>query len=1182
MQIDISKLGKGNLNRIYNQQSGSNQSNLQVNQIITATITEKTEHKLTLTTKNKLSFEAESATINGEVGDELTFKVIKNDKDGLKLRQILVNEGTTKSRKQITRQGEILTLFKKANFVKGDGKESGLKAGMDASGEEVQALSEEQSEAEAEALALARAKNSLSQLSNGTTQSAVRELVASGLSLNKISIDMLSKLVLAIEKSSGEQLPLSDKNAKQVSKALRQLNEAMPLNDTQISYLLKENKTLSVDSIYRSQFSVSGTKRTSSKQSEGAEKGSAKAEEPEFSDYSDAVSLSHSQEEAKAISNQVWKELKGKAKEIYRREGISLNHLDTARFLIDNEIPITKNNVYKAELLKKPLDTEKLIRQLSLLIRENKDIYKAELFEGELQNVAPSVNPEQLEKTYDSLLKELPKIDTQRILFLQNHNRPITLFNLRNAGTAGAAGIGGATGTMGAGNIAGTAGAASVSERGQVNLDTDKAGKLQESKLYLEEIRLKLSTEAAQRLIGKKINIDTMPLREAVEHLRALDKEKYESALRSVSAPVTEANVDKMSSLYDRLTKINPLTNNVFGNLLLKRSDFTINAIHEQVALARSQTAISDLTRAESAYEAFQTVPTAKFGDTFQKVSGQFGDLLQKLSIESSDENIRAATILSKNQIDITEEALYELRMIDNKINQIHNRLHPAIAANMVKEGLVPSEMHVDSLLDYVSQFEETFGQDNADKIAAQIYEMDKNKSLDSETRESVISIYRMLNQIQSDGAASLGLTLKTQLPLTLNNLFEASKHLGKTKGASSRLDINIDKNFGLLEETKRSDIRQAMEKIKEKYTDQRPVTEEEKALLQDSNLQPSIENLQLLAQQPSNKTELLKLSVAKSELDRLISKLTAPNGEKGLEELKGDFMNQPLSSILQSFSETENNHPAAAERAQQDQAKAFLQQLNSLQSYPDEALTWLQERNMPMSMKNLLLAKERANDEHLLSKGLSALGTDLDSVMDAELKDLVEGKSPAEVNQGLLDNLSQVDLKVGDYQKLEQVRGLLQAEARNADPSKLSLPVKLKAGLSTLNMLVLKQKREPSVFMSLDTKALGTVQMFFKTKDQSLDLQISIEKGEALLEGKLQELKENIQDLGLKPDIKILVGNQDSGSATSGANVAKAANAEEELDTKADEKQENRAFSVQGKRFYELVSTLVKSVDLE
>lgn len=286
--------------------------------------------------------------------------------------------------------------------------------------------------------------------------------------------------------------------------------------------------------------------------------------------------------------------------------------------------------------------------------------------------------------------------------------------------------------------------------------------KLVTAQRQLAEIQWKMTVQAAIRLAHKGIEINTEPLQELVEHLRSLESEGHAKALRAMGSDVS--HTAQMEQIFRAIEDIKPVAAHIHANVqakvLNRQVDFNLAGVH----------------KAAKAYKANATMADPRYGDDFDKVSDQFKPLLSRLGVAPTNENIRAAMILSRNEMDVALPAIEAVKTIDAKIAAVTDRLSPMMAAQMLKDGHKPLTMHMDELLSYIRKFEEQHGYSGGDKIAQYILEMDRSNTLTPEERSGMIDVYRMLHIIQKNGSAALGLALKQSSPLTLGSLMEAAK----------------------------------------------------------------------------------------------------------------------------------------------------------------------------------------------------------------------------------------------------------------------------------------------------------------------------------------------------------------------------------------------------------------------
>lgn len=491
------------------------------------------------------------------------------------------------------------------------------------------------------------------------------------------------------------------------------------------------------------------------------------------------------------------KELESQIKQRLDLEGLAITNaiLDISKFLIQNDIPLTKENIQKVSQLKDIKNQIKLQEIYSLAIenmKQDKEVTDIPIVQDELVSGAISKHDIKiLDKKYDQIIADLPKISEDDIKTILLYNKPVTIDELRkNTDTSP--------------DISTNS---RVSDERSILLDgLSVDAETIKIKRQLAEIQLKLTKESASRLAGKGIDIDTQPLEQVIDSLKQVEKEIYESTLRMTDTPPTDENIAKMERIYDQVNKLLPTTYQAYHDIIQNKSDFTIDTVANANSAAISKM-LDDI-------ETFATVPSAKYGDSFRAtLNREIEGVLQDLNIDTTEQNIKAAKILSKTEIDVTEENLTEVKIIDTKIESISNRLHPVIAANMVKDGLNPTEMHVDEVLSYIDKFGDTYGDNLSDKIAKFILEMDDNKTLNPQERESMIAIYRLLNLAKKDESVAIGIALKSESELTLGNLMEASKYYKRTAARREDVDISIGDDFGALEKlvTPQNSIRQIL-----------------------------------------------------------------------------------------------------------------------------------------------------------------------------------------------------------------------------------------------------------------------------------------------------------------------------------------------------------------------------------
>ncbi len=1007
-----------------------NKLKLELGAIVNATVTSRDKKTVTLTTKDNVKFTADSKSVVGEVGDELSFEVIKSGKDGIELRQKFMDEYNQTKQTRATGQLKKISvnydMFKKNDFI---------------SEEKPGETELEDNTASRTSKAIAAIRRKLAYASESSSRSAVRELVASGLSLSKISISVLS--AVSSEITHKEALSPPDKQKLQQFGA--KLSELTEVSENQIVEILRSEKPLTVGSLYLSKYSSK----------EGASR-----EQPALSD-----------DELKALEPEINK--------FFDREQIepSKRNTETAMFLLKNDVPLTKENMQKVELLsdlRDNLDIKRLMEQAAQAIINGDNAMDVEL----------SRSNKDLAERYDEIIKILPKMSENSIEYLMARKSPINLKNLKQAAELG-------FNTISMRNAA---------ERMRADIPQNNAAHTERTpaehhnaaadKLRLMEIQLRLTHEAAHRLVGKNINIETMPLQEAVETLREMDAADYEKNLRIAGAEPTRENVSKMSVTFNRLAEIKLLTNNVFGKIIHNKADFTINGIYESVSVAKVREYMDN----------YESITTARNIGNLDKYEEMYADALEGMGLESTPENIRAASILAKNKIDITEEGLAGVKLIDAKITAIQSRLHPNIAASIIKDGINPVEMHVDEMLEYIDKYEDLYGESTVDKIAAHIRELDDNKTIDDDMHKALTATYRMLNIIQKDSNAVLGLAAKENFQLTLGNLMDTTKLYLSSKSGSNYIDFSA----------------------------------EEGGVVGRVQSQDSIRNI--LRDYITFKTGEFAREANPNALSKAFENFPDANNEE-LDRLT-DYMRD------------ENATDATEYRLEKS-----VEQVNDVINASQSTLQYMQDNQIPMTTGNIIAAQGLIKNPFFVGDGLNRVNekinragrtdrvdraerTDradkhgsadkLRSVMDTDLTPLKEGKSPEEILNDVAAELNDIDEAYPNERLFEQITLIQNAiKVQNFTAGRgngFSLPVGLHDGVSSLNMYVLNEQineGEPAdILMSIKTGVLGEVSAYFTIRGDSLSVKLKAapDSIDALRrnEGKLLEF---LREAGISAD---------------------------------------------------------------
>jgi hypothetical protein len=445
------------------------------------------------------------------------------------------------------------------------------------------------------------------------------------------------------------------------------------------------------------------------------------------------------------------------------------------------------------------------------------------------------------------------------------------------------------------------------------------------------------------------------------------------------------------------------------------------------------------------------------------------------MGIAATSEHVKAAFILSKNKMDITSEGLHAVKEIDAKITAIADRLHPLIAAHMIKEGLNPLEMHADQLLAYIKRFNFDMGESGAEKTARYIRELDKNRAIDSDTRKTMIAIYRMLHVIQKDGAASLGLAAQMNAPLTLGGLFNLSQNRRGINQDKS-VDITVNDALGELERLTRPEgnIRAAIE---------------------SGTTRQHISHMDIVA---DGFTDMAQPTV--------LAKLIQAAG--GMEQALEDLANAEKEPVPTNYA-------------------SMTDQIESIVAANPETIYMLQGRNISTRLGNVKAADELAKTDRALEDTLTDLGRDNEQAMEAipasDLSALRGGQTVGQILAQIHAALGEDNL-VPTWHKVHSLFAVTHGLNGDAEEG-FQLPIRVNGRIRHLKMHVLNERALTAdgarIFLSLDTARLGTVTAYFTVNNEGthgLNAVIAAQTPAALatLESHQNDLMDLAQQVGV------------------------------------------------------------------
>ncbi|MBR5789814.1 MAG: hypothetical protein IKX99_06895 [Lachnospiraceae bacterium] len=294
------------------------------------------------------------------------------------------------------------------------------------------------------------------------------------------------------------------------------------------------------------------------------------------------------------------------------------------------------------------------------------------------------------------------------------------------------------------------------------------------AKRRIVEASLILSEEANLTLCKKDMHIDTTGLQKIVEGLK-----DEEAALEKAMCGSVEGfgEFEKTVDLIDEI-KASP----AYAMPILNFSN-TIPEIKEAIDNFVSTHSIGEkaLDMAAASYDTMRTEIRPDLGDSIKKAFANVSDILSEMGMEDNAVNERAVRILGYNSMEITEEAVENIKVNDEKWQNVFNNLTPKVVLTMIREGYNPLNVELTELNDKAVELRERIGDTGTEKYSKFLYDLTKKDGITEEERESYMGIYRLLRQVEKTDGAVIGAAVASNAELTLKNLITEvrSRHTG-------------------------------------------------------------------------------------------------------------------------------------------------------------------------------------------------------------------------------------------------------------------------------------------------------------------------------------------------------------------------------------------------------------------
>jgi hypothetical protein len=961
------------------------------------------------------------------------------------------------------------------------------------------------------------------------------------------TFDQITEEIIAARLKE-ENLPVTDKNISEIKKALLLSDTAGRMDDKTERFLIDQDIAPTIENIYKAFYS--GGKKTTGQKQE--------------------------------LTETEWKELLPQVKAVIQDSGYEVNdeNLREAKWLIENKLPLTnKTFSYKKVLeeIKSGVDSEMVFDRILEGMKNGvqpKNVSLDTQDETALLNTLTdirSISPEAVSyavsEGIDLTIRKLAAVQTdlssgkitpEEIKASMKYMTMAASTDPKHIGRKKVDGV-----STGEENTEDNPGRVTVEDRsdneeriennsdkeeyservsdrevrpgGEADQDTaseDRSGDKDhtdsnQSKQYeavkaqrqMEEIRLKMTLEAASRLEKKGIAIETQKLEKVVEELRKLENSYYRKLLEEAEVSATTEAMETIKNTSQSLEQLRYIPISTIGATLSERGTQTLPGL-----LIDGLKLQSEYAKAGTAYETLMTVPNSEYGDSIRKAFSHMDSLLNELNLESTEQNQRAVRILGYNQMEITTENIEQVKTYDSEVTDLIKNLHPAITVRMIKEGMNPLNMTISELNDKIAEMKEEQGITSEEKFSTYLHKLEKEEGITPEERKAYIGIYRLLYNVEKSDGAALGSVIKADREVTLNNLLTAVQ-----TGKKGRLDAIIDDEFGTLTQMTRN-----KESIAEQLGGFRVGTSEQSSLQELTNekeirLEEQTRYLERILKQITDELspdKLLKLSQNHSQANTLAN-AGNPDTAWGNDGIWNRIKDISAEQLLQKLQQEQTSDTVTEEIQAQK-----VEQLRELCGKAEQSIRFLNDFQMSSTPQNITLAnhilangtspivkllkKQNENDNENLTDGIKELKDLSDTINDKSSMNEAYEALEEKAKQMLEGACSEETL---DSRRLAELRSTaMQMSFLRTMASRefYQIPVQTAKGITNVNLTILRGSESGGkVAVTVNSEQLGDIKAEFSLKQQTLkgfiscDNQNGIEK----LQAHVSEIEKTAED---------------------------------------------------------------------
>lgn len=835
----------------------------------------------------------------------------------------------------------------------------------------------------------------------------IQKIVLQNVVSNVIGANMAHQIANRLMNAN---LPVTAENIRKIANSLEMSGVVTQMSDKAMNYLINHELEPTIQNVYHAQYA-----------------GDSKQYRNYIPDYgngyqSAAVNYEGATpREDYAVIEENWQQVKPQAEKILADAGLEVNEeaLKQAKWLFGNELPITEDTLQRLDQLhtiKNEYDQE------ALLVDIVKSFAKGELPE----NVSLAKN--KMEVTNQSVEVFLAEVEKQMTELEEQSGFAVdTQENIGNAEHI-----------------------ENITKRRQ-----------------MEEIRLKMSLQAAKNLQDKGIELDINRMEEIVEELRNMEEEYYRGILHEQNVSDTPEHIEILRNTTDCVNELKQAPSYILGSTLSVVDRITLTDLKQE-----AQDVKTVLDRAGEAYDTLMTQPRKDLGDHMEKAFRNIDNILSELNMDATTANQRAVKILGYNGMEITEDNIFAVKEYDAQVNQLMRDLHPAVTVEMIKRGINPLNVPVRELDEQINSIKEEMGVTEEEKYSKYLWKLERQEGISQEDREAYICIYRLLNNVQKSNGAAVGQVLRTNKEMTLNNLLSAVVTAKK-----GQIDALVDSSTGFSEL---------------KYT-REPLILELNEIFENGQ---SAEATSL--EQKEKYFNMLVNELAEQVVPSKIGK-TMVDAETSGDGQMDDFMNKNVEKLLEEWQQMDMQEELDAEYEEE-----MVKNIRELSDNSEKAITFLNTYKIPVTIQNLFAANQLLSEQSVFrelrekSKHLSQeIQGQTERAMDGLMDALEDKETMQEQYQRLQDSMENLlneryaerEVTSKELSELKMLSNGMNLLRSLSSRESYEIPVLAGDSITNIHLTIISGSKDSGkVQIGMDSEQFGSVTAEFTCKEDKVN----------------------------------------------------------------------------------------------